>query len=145
MLTLLSNETLTNRTGLLRNSTDDLRILLATEMCGRQLCPLIMNMSYLVGTFLPPTSTYRTPCPPNAPPTQGSFPFSALKRNRNQSEYDQSKPGQSEPGKMLQNTERPLRFRCLHCEDANSNSLTRKLTELILRKGVYPQCRPLMP
>src|SRR5579859_118119 len=40
---------------------------------------------------------------------------------------------------MLQNVERPLEFRCLHCEDANLNSSTTKLTEPILRKGTCSQ------
>src|SRR5579859_962143 len=40
---------------------------------------------------------------------------------------------------MLQNVERPPEFRCLHCKDANSNSLTTKLTEPILRKGMCSQ------
>ena len=40
---------------------------------------------------------------------------------------------------MLRSVVRPLEFRCLNYGDENSKNLTTKLTELILRKGIYPQ------
>jgi hypothetical protein len=72
VMTLLSNETLIN-------PTEDLIIFSTTEMRGRQLRPLITNMSYLLGIFLLSTFTYHISCLLNVLFTQGSFLFSALK------------------------------------------------------------------
>ena len=124
-MTLFSNQ-------MLRKLAEDPRTLSATEMCGPQLRPLIINTSSRfdrssLSTF---TCYIHISCLLNVFFTQSSFQHFVSS--------PKSKHGR-ENLNMLRDEDWRLERRCLNYGDRDSTTSTTKLTELISRKGMYSQ------